>query len=98
MLRKLFNPSKLHQLTLPIASCLFTLSIAIWNTGAAAKEATQNDIVEMKNKKPDDLDNAVAKKLNMYACIKMRKGDRRGATDCISYHCDIKCLYVCIIF
>lgn len=33
------NLSRLHQLALPIASCLFTLSIAIWNTGADAKEA-----------------------------------------------------------
>lgn len=30
----------------------------------------------MKNKAPDDLDNAVAKKLNMYACVKMPERGR----------------------
>lgn len=37
----------------------------------------------MKNKTPDDLDNAVAKKLNMYvhmyACVKMPERESRGA-------------------
>lgn len=36
----------------------------------------ERGIVEMKNKTPDDLDNAVEKKLNMYACVKMPERGR----------------------
>lgn len=50
----------------------------------------------MKNKTPDDLDNAVAKKLNMYAClyacVKMPERESRGLGMKFNH-----CIGVCIL-
>lgn len=50
----------------------------------------------MKNKTPDDLDNAVAKKLNMYVCMCVcmcedaRKGEQGGLV------CNLTIALVCV--